>query len=86
MMKIAKNGPFATKIHHKSGHKSKFWQLEAGTFLKTGWQTPVHAQVMYLHPPPGDSVDVNIANEISFDMKSRATARQMSSNGPVKIL
>ena len=33
--KIAKNGSFSTKIHHKSGYDSKFWQLEAGTFLKT---------------------------------------------------
>ena len=31
-------------------YDSKFRQLEEGAFLKTGWQTPVHPQVMY---PPG---------------------------------
>ena len=50
--KIAKNGPFPTKIHHKSGYESKFQYLEEGTFLKTGRQTTVHPQVMY-PPPPG---------------------------------
>ena len=23
--KIAKNGPFSAKIHHKNGYESKFW-------------------------------------------------------------
>ena len=38
--KIAKNGPFSAKTHHRSGCDSKFWLLEEGTFLKTGRQTP----------------------------------------------
>ena len=49
--KIAKNGSFSTKIHHKSGYDRNFRQLEEGTFLRTGRQTPVHPQVMY--PPVG---------------------------------
>ena len=48
--KIAKNGWFSTKFHHKSGYVRKFRELEEGTFLKTGQQTPIHPQVMY---PPG---------------------------------
>ena len=46
LAKMAKNGPFSAEIHHKSGYESKFRQLEEGTFLKTGRQTPVHPQVM----------------------------------------
>ena len=48
--KMAKNGSFSAKIHHKSGYDSKLWQLEEGIFLKTRWQAPIHPQVMY--PPP----------------------------------
>ena len=47
--KMAKNGPSSVEIHHKNGYESKFRQLEEGTFLKTGRQTPIHPQVMY--PP-----------------------------------
>ena len=46
--KIAKNGRFSAKIHHESGYDRKFRSLEEGTFLKTGRQTPVNPQVMYL--------------------------------------
>ena len=48
--KIAKNGWFSAKIHHKSGYDGNFRQLEEGAFLKAGRQTPIHPQVMY---PPG---------------------------------
>ena len=44
--KIAKNGSFSAKIHHKTGYNSRFRYLEESTFLKTGWQTLVHPQVM----------------------------------------
>ena len=57
--KIAKNWSFSAKIHHKSGYESMFRQLEEGTFLKTGLQTPVHPQVMY---PPG----LNLGREINI--------------------
>ena len=52
LRKLAKNGWFSAKIHHKSGYDGNFWQLEEGTVLKIGRQTPVHPQVMY-PPPPG---------------------------------
>ena len=53
IQKLAKNGSFSAKIQQKGGYDSKFRQLEVGTFLKTGRQTPVHPQVMYplLGPP-----------------------------------
>ena len=38
--KIAKNGLFSAKIHHKSGYENKSRKLEEGTFLKTGRQPP----------------------------------------------
>ena len=56
--KIAKNGWFSAKIHHKSGYDGNFRKLEEGTFLKTGRQTPVHPQVMY-PPPPGDIIQLS---------------------------
>ena len=56
--KIAKNGSFSAKVHHKSGYDSKFRKLEEGTFLKTGRQTPVHPQVMYLPPPRAMAINV----------------------------
>ena len=56
--KIVKNGWFSTNIHHKSGYSGKFQQLEEGTFLKTGWQTPIHPQIMY----PGSNQAPNILN------------------------
>ena len=52
--KIVKNGWFSTKIHHKSWYDGNCWQLEKGSFAKTGRQTPVHLQVMY--PPPSAHV------------------------------
>ena len=57
ILKLAKNDQkwtvFRQKFIIKSGHESKFRQLEEGTFLKTGGQTSVPPQVMY-PPPPGD--------------------------------
>ena len=50
--KIAKNGCFSAKTYHKSWYDRKLQELEEGTFLKTGRQTPVHPQVMYPPPPP----------------------------------
>ena len=53
LTKIAKNGSFSAKIHHKSRYDSKFRKkVEESTFLKTGRQISVHPQVMYPSPPP----------------------------------
>ena len=42
-------GSFPSKFIIKSGYEGKFWQLEVGSFLKTGRQTPLHPQIVY--PP-----------------------------------
>ena len=47
--KIAKNGSFSAKIHHKSRYESKFWQLEEGNFLKKADPCPSES-----HVPPRD--------------------------------
>ena len=56
-LKIAKNELFSAKIHHKSGHDSKYRYLEEGTFLKTGQQTPPSAS--HVPPAPGDFLACN---------------------------
>ena len=38
--KIVKNGYFSTKIYHKRGYNVNCRQLEEGSFLKNGRQTP----------------------------------------------
>ena len=42
---IFEMGSFLSKFIIKAGPKASFWQLEEGTFLKAGRQTPVNPQV-----------------------------------------
>ena len=74
--KIAKNGSFSAKVHHKSGYDRNSRQLEEGNFLRTGRQTPILPQVIYPLGIDPNSSETKLKQQNSVGLQTRVETEQ----------